>query len=77
MTPCILVEVYVGMGAFASILLRLCNVCTLLPDYTASRPRRQALLSPPLELPHISHVLILTAHYAWSTDVRVRFIDKY
>jgi hypothetical protein len=64
------------MGTFASILLSLCNVCTLLPDYTASRPRWQTL-SPPLELRHISHVLIQTAHYAWSTGVWVRFIDKY
>jgi hypothetical protein len=68
-TPCILVEIYVRMGAFPSILLSLCNVCTLLPYYTASRPRLPALLSPPLDLPHISHVLILTALYAWSTDV--------
>jgi hypothetical protein len=77
MTTWILIKVYVGMRAFAPIILCFCNVCTVLPDYTASRPIRQALLSPPLELPHILLVIILTARYAWSTDVWVRFIDKY
>jgi len=50
--------------------------------YTVTRlygltPETTGFIVSPLRTSHISHVLILTAHYAWSTDIWVRFIDKY
>jgi hypothetical protein len=75
-TQCILVEVYVGMGAFASILSSLFNICTLTRLYGLT-PETTGSIVTTLRTSHTSHVLILTAHYAWSTDVWVRFINKY